>query len=47
MSAPLNEKIIANDYDALVLPGGVANPDALTLNQDTFCARIIEVLSPV
>src|SRR5436305_137646 len=26
----------AGDYDALVLPGGVANPDALRLDQDAL-----------
>ncbi len=27
-------EVSANDYDALVLPGGVANPDALRLDKD-------------
>jgi protease I len=28
------ESVSAEDYDALVLPGGVANPDTLRLNED-------------
>ncbi len=28
------ENVSADDYDALVLPGGVANPDALRMNPD-------------
>ncbi|WP_309044425.1 type 1 glutamine amidotransferase domain-containing protein [Marinobacter sediminicola] len=29
-------EVTANDYDALVLPGGVANPDALRLDNDAI-----------
>ncbi len=39
----------ANDYDALVLPGGVANPDALRLNQDavSFVKHFVNSPKPV
>lgn len=39
----------ANDYDALVLPGGVANPDALRINRDAvaFVRRFVEDAKPI
>lgn len=39
----------AGDFDALVLPGGVANPDALRANQDAvrFCRDFFEQHKPV
>lgn len=39
----------ANDYDALVLPGGVMNPDKLRLNKDAvaFASRFFEQGKPV
>lgn len=39
----------ANDYDALVLPGGVANPDALRLNKDavSFVKHFVNSNKPV
>ncbi|HVT30189.1 MAG TPA: type 1 glutamine amidotransferase domain-containing protein [Lacipirellulaceae bacterium] len=33
----LVSEVRANDYDALVLPGGVANPDKLRMNEDAVC----------
>ena len=29
----ITQEVLANDYDALVLPGGVANPDTLRLDK--------------
>ncbi|MGO1462209.1 MAG: type 1 glutamine amidotransferase domain-containing protein [Marinobacter sp.] len=42
-------EVTANDYDALVLPGGVANPDALRLNQDavSFVKHFVNSHKPV
>jgi protease I len=42
-------KANANDYDALVLPGGVMNPDKLRLNKDAvaFASRFFEQGKPV
>lgn len=39
----------AGDYDALVLPGGVINPDMLRMNEDAmaFVARFFEQGKPV
>jgi protease I len=39
----------ANDYDGLVLPGGVANPDALRTNEDAvaFARAFFEAGKPV
>src|SRR4051794_15061667 len=39
----------ADDYDGLVLPGGVANPDFLRLNQDAvrFVRSFVEARKPV
>lgn len=39
----------ANDYDGLVLPGGVANPDTLRMNDDAvaFVRRFFEQSKPV
>ncbi|MEZ6137612.1 MAG: type 1 glutamine amidotransferase domain-containing protein [Pirellulaceae bacterium] len=38
-----------NDYDGLVLPGGVANPDALRVNQDCvqFVREFFKLAKPV
>ncbi len=33
------DQVSADDYDGLVLPGGVANPDALRVNKD--CVRFV------
>lgn len=39
----------ASVFDALLLPGGVANPDALRLNEDAvrFCREFFEQKKPV
>ncbi|HSM36475.1 MAG TPA: type 1 glutamine amidotransferase domain-containing protein [Longimicrobiales bacterium] len=43
------ENVDAAEYDGLVLPGGVANPDALRLNRDavTFVRTFFEQHKPV
>ncbi len=43
------EEVSAADYDALVLPGGVMNPDTLRMNEDAvnFAADFIEAGKPV
>jgi len=43
------EQVAVASYDALVLPGGVANPDALRLNKDAvaFVAGFVEAGKPV
>ncbi|MDO6824847.1 type 1 glutamine amidotransferase domain-containing protein [Marinobacter sp. 1_MG-2023] len=42
-------EVTANDYDALVLPGGVANPDALRMNEDavSFVKHFFNSQKPV
>lgn len=42
-------EVDARDYDALVLPGGVANPDALRLERQAiaFIRRFIEDAKPI
>jgi protease I len=42
-------EVSASDYDALVLPGGVANPDALRTNKDVvrFVREFFEQSKPV
>ena len=30
------DQVSANDYDAIVLPGGQINPDLLRINEDTL-----------
>jgi len=43
------QQALVEDYDALVLPGGVANPDALRLDKDAVAmvARFVEEGKPV
>lgn len=43
------EEVSADDYDGLVLPGGVANPDALRINQDCvqFVRDFFKLAKPV
>lgn len=43
------DQVSANDYDALILPGGVANPDRLRLNADAvqFVRAFFEQGKPV
>jgi protease I len=38
-----------NDYDALVLPGGVANPDALRINREAlqFVRHFVDAKKPI
>lgn len=42
-------EVSASDYDGLVLPGGVANPDNLRMNEDavTFVREFFEQAKPV
>lgn len=42
-------EVTANDYDALILPGGVANPDALRLDQDavSFVKHFVNSQKPI
>lgn len=42
-------EVDANDYDALVLPGGVANPDALRVDKSAvaFVRRFVEDDKPI
>lgn len=43
------KEVNADDYDALMLPGGVMNPDKLRLNKDAvnFAARFFEQGKPI
>lgn len=43
------EKADADDYDALVIPGGVINPDKMRINKDCveFAQQFLEVGKPV
>jgi len=43
------EEVGVDDYDALVLPGGVGNPDQLRMNQDAvrFVRSFVEAGKPV
>jgi protease I len=43
------DNVLADDYDALVLPGGVMNPDKLRMNKDVikFVTAFIETGKPV
>src|SRR5699024_6406292 len=43
------EQASTNDYDALVLPGGVINPDKLRINKDAlaFIRQFFEAEKPV
>jgi len=43
------DKVSSDDYDALVLPGGVMNPDLLRVNKDavTFVSGFMEEKKPI
>jgi protease I len=43
------KKATANEYDALVLPGGVANPDRLRMNADAvkFVQAFVDAKKPI
>lgn len=43
------EKAVAEDYDALVIPGGVINPDKMRINKDcvAFAQHFLETGKPV